>query len=824
VRERALGALDRDERLALGDAIIAACEKADAKQLPWLLEALGDEGTDQFLPALGEIAGRSERAVQAKAFERVALIGGEAATQILRVALDDPEAFKREVALRGLYKLGAISEDDALRAITDMEENLDYAAMKVIPSATDAKLRAIVDAALQSDADWRRTTAVSALGRFGYPDDVPRLVERLKTDSSERVREAAAKALAGHPAVSDFAPLLEAARAKDEKGSVDAAVGEALAATPAGVRAALDGNLIDQYRVWKAFVTALAGQEEPPFDALVEVGHLQTPEGITSEITSEQLAFACEKLEPAQKLELARLILERGGGLGQAKAIELLKGAGSAESAALLREACGFPNVLPHRHVRDGRRVIPSGTQAIIIATEVYGSIWELILRALDPSESEKRIVEGALVENARTAIKNSDPDIRAGAIRVLAHFAPDEHAVTLLDAAEDESWEVRKAVAEALAKLTADQAAPALVQLTEKSNEEVREAVAKTVVALGGDALRPLAEKLLDDSDSDVRAVAVGTIAHFPDLTPKAVDVAQELKLHRQQKLAVETFAGLAPEKAAAVLGQVAEEAETYNLSVKAIVKLLELTQNGALSVEGCANALAGVIQGDWRGPRVAAACGLASLGSPGGLPPLLKETEGGSLPVTLGAVLCTPDREKLSPSPSRVRLVGKILFGVGTEPMGFYSVTHSAHVPIRVRRRDDAFLYGDRWALDLQEKRDALRQDSLDPAVLALAAYEDPRAAEGIENALRSDEDAKRRAAVWALALKDRAGTLVRLLENEHEDVVEEALIALRLLGHRPAIRFLAEHCQNNVDAALAVLELTILADRERKRIFSE
>jgi len=811
VRNAVGWALDTERKAGLGNAALGACKTASPENLIRLLDYVGCTGNEDPLPRLKELAGHEHLEVRAKAVERIAVIGTDAAVGHLREALTEPSSSVRRAALRGLKDLDRLEESDLVTALETADEDAKAAVLEMMPAPQDAALRAVVIEALQADDPSLRSKAVEAIGRFGNPAGVRVLVHRLENDDSEDVREAAARALGQHGAVSDLMPLVGAAKNEDEESDVRQAASRALgAAGPEGVRAAIEQMSPSDSSYWDVMVEGLTSQKKPDLSSLIAVAEAQNAE----RGEWEALAAACEKLDPAERLALARAILERGNGYGQAPVIELLGNDASPESFGLLRDACSFPNVLPNREIGHQTDIVRAGNQFLLTFGSKEGNVWELLLEALESAEEPlRREAEETLVRTAVASAGDADPEFRAGAVRIIGRFAAKPNAALLREATGDEATPVQLAVAQAMAGLPPESAAPILKKLAQSEAYGVREAVAESVAALGGDSLRPVAESLLADSDEDVQAAAVGAIAPYPDLADRCLETAAKLRSHERQQIAVGSLARLPAPRAAEALGRLAAQAEDDDISVKALQKIGELHEAGVLTSDACADALAKTLAGGSAFRRLVAACCLAGADAPSALPVLVELAEGdvGERTVLVGQEFTGGVSEI---GPERVRLVARPRFPCGYKSTGLYTTTYFAQMPIRFPRRRAAFGDGDRWPLDLE-----LALEDLHPAIIALARYDDPRATAAIEEALQSESRTKRRSALWAKALKDDVKPIASLLDDEDSAVAADAVNALRMLGHRSALPVLAARFEDSTVAAIAVVEIVLYADRERR-----
>ncbi len=204
-----------------------------------------------------------------------------------------------------------------------------------------------------------------------------------------------------------------------------------------------------------------------------------------------------------------------------------------------------------------------------------------------------------------------------------------------------------------------------------------------------------------------------------------------------------------------------------------------------------------------------------LAALGEPQGLSALLAlpEAERACRRCILGAEIGKGKEQSLI-APERVNLVGLLAFQSGYKSMGFYNTTYYFNIPLRRPRRSANFGVGDRWPLDLSHTL-----ANLDPVLLALAAYQDPRADARIRQSLKSPNTNTRRSASWALTLRDDRTEVEASLADADSSVSGDAVLALRLLGHRASVGAVSAKVKESPQASMAAIEMTLAAVRESK-----
>jgi len=805
VRMTASAVIEREKRPYPSAALLAAFATARPDAIVRALGYVGVQGDEALVPALRPYVTHREAEIRAKAVARLAEIGGRAAVDELRKALSDGSHIVRQPALRGLAKLHALTPDDVLIAVRGAKQEVLIAAFESMPETDNEALRQMVLTACQDKSADLRAAAATALGRCGNPADLSLLILRLRTDQEEKVRAAAARAYGSHRATVDLAPLLTIAADSAEKSStVKEAVGQGLAATPAGVQTALS-RLQPGGDAWGGFVSAICHQEAPRAEVLAAIISAQSAESRESHWAD--LAETSTKLPPADKYRCYALLLERGDGYGQDKVISLLKKDSSPEARATLRAACAYPNLLPRRgvafewdytHLVDGRGYITGSTR--------YENIWELALAALSEAEKEDRdAARSALLATAVGALSDKDSTVRAGAVRVISASAPKENAALLIAATKDPDASVRTVATEALISLPPSDLVEPLTRLAGDPDGDVRKAAALVVVSVGAPELLPAARKLSEDANSSVKQVGLIALAVCSGRMEEVMAAAPVSHSHSEQESLVTTLAALPPAEAASALAKLVAGKDD-DLSVKAMEKLYGLASAGKLEVSAAERALGPILGGASESRKLVAACTLAALHSPLGLDALLRlpASGGSALRLAMGAQLGAGGAGGKLFSPDGVRLVIMLGFRKGYETSYNMATTHLFVVPCTVSRAGK-FEPGDRWPLD----QTPTLASALDPVLLALASYSDPRATAKLREAAAARAARSRRTALWGMALRDDRLGVEAFLADRDRATAEDAVTALRLLGHRASIPALAARVGGSNPAAMAVVE---------------
>jgi hypothetical protein len=199
----------------------------------------------------------------------------------------------------------------------------------------------------------------------------------------------------------------------------------------------------------------------------------------------------------------------------------------------------------------------------------------------------------------------------------------------------------------------------------------------------------------------------------------------------------------------------------------------------------------------------RLVAGCVFAALGAPEGRRLLLAP----DLPAgeSRRCIMMADLADGGGAQPGDVRLVALAAFKSGYKiDYAFQrTTTYLFNVPLAHTRNAAKFGSGDRWPLDMKQE-----DQGLDPVLLALTAADAPEA--GPLTAKARGEPAMRRSALWAMALRDDREGVEAFLRDPDRAVVEDAIEALRLLGHRASIPALGKECGHSTTAALAVAEI--------------
>jgi len=279
-----------------------------------------------------------------------------------------------------------------------------------------------------------------------------------------------------------------------------------------------------------------------------------------------------------------------------------------------------------------------------------------------------------------------------------------------------------------------------------------------------------------------------------------------------------VTAFALLLPDMAIAALGAVASKAKLDTLSVQALARIATLAP---LEPTAAQSKLKALVNGPSPYRNALIACVLANLSPPQNLEALLsaefpkKALE--QCTITSEYMLAnavdlasktTTDLPAHLLDPEMIHLTAYYRFQSGvvkkTEWNTVTTTTYFEMLPLRVSRQESQFGAGDRWPLDRHYEIHP------DPIVLACARYTDPRADACIRTAATAKDPKLRSSALWALTLRDDRAAVEPFLRDKSKDVGNEAIRALRLLGHRASIVALAPYVQKNTEAAIAVIEI--------------
>ena len=794
------------------DAVLAACRTAPAPAVVAGLESVATEAGADRLPALRPFATHKHEDVRAKAIQVLAKIDPAATADLVRKGLTDPSPAVRKAALRAMHKAKLLKADDLLAALKGAEKDMTETVVELVPATSNPALRSLVATELKATAVARRERAVRALGRMGNAADLAVLTGLLGSDKDKKTRAAAARALGEHPAIADFAALLAAAKGlKEKERTVKEAAGTAFAdAGPKGVRAALDKLTPKDNPAWDAFVKGFCQQDSPAPapQTLIEIANRQGGPW-------DALTKACTKLTGAHKYALAGLILKLGGGDGeeQVKIIELLKKDGSPQARAVLVAACGYPNVLPRKHVGGNMEIVPTGGGgATLVFNTKYGNIWELLLGAVASADaSVKTKANSALVKTARDALADKEAKIRAGAVTVLGRLDPLPNAAALLKAANDTDDDVRQAAARALGGLPLAQMRATLEKLAGDKVRSVRRGAAAAVAKAGSSELLPLAKKLAADKpwvSEEVFAYIAKQPKHCGEILPLAMDLLD----HDSQEALVAALSALPAPEAANALGSVAVKAKDNELAVKAMQTLSEMAAVGKLTAAQLVSALRGVFGGKVALRRFVAACVAAGAGAPEGTGMLRKFEATPRLSgrlvqrISVGAVLRAAKAGEAPLSPERVHLVLSFAFTRGSETENMISRTYFFLSHLSAPREAARFGRGDRWPVASRHKLET----SLDPALLALATRRDAKMGLALPRTAKSDRPDTRRTSLWASALRDDRKAVEAFLSDSNSAVAKDALAAVRLLGHRASIPALGPKVKTSMAAAITVVQI--------------
>jgi len=790
-------------------ALMAAFKSAAPEAIARALEYVRDGNDAEVVDELRGYASHRSGEVRAKAVERLSALEGEGANGILRRALADGSHVVRQEALRGLSARGILTVEQIVEAISRAREEVTTTALEVMPRTSDPAMTELARSALRSRSEDHRKAGVTALGRMGNPDAIPLIVARMEEDSSWKVRAGAARALGEHGAVSDLGPLMRVAKGEKEKDRrVQQAAGEGLAGVGRrGVEAALAELEPSGSGAWCGLVEGLSAAPDPDLELLRPVARAQS----AAKGEWKAVAEAAEKLSGKDKYALLALVLERGDGLGQAPAIDLLDADGSQQARGVLAAASQYSNILPRRKVDTHTKITETGGSIWMLTFEpVYEDIWRLVLDAL-PAE-ERGEAESALVIAALRSAGSSDAQVRAGCARVIgAHWEPTNSATPYVSA--EEPVEGSKSGGLAGGQDTALQMMKVLERLAGDSSEVVRKATAEALRDIGDGALAPLARKLAKDRDSGVKRAAEGAVVRCAGEWREIAKAGLTCTDHDRQTELVDTLSLLGRE-AAVALGEVSEKAKQDDLSVKAMAKLVALAGNGELDASAVERALRGVLSGSSQFRQFVAACALAAVDAPGGLEALL-ETSAPSdslLKAVMTAQLRSGGESGGLFDPSRVELVAALAFRSGSEDDFGYRTTHLFLAPIGVSRKGN-FESGDRWPLSQQCDIGT----DVDPRLIALANYDDPRVDERIREAAKSRRASERRSALWAMALRDDRRRVEEFLADRDRSIEEDAIDALRLMGHRASVWKLAPKVSESNTAAMAAVEMSLAAAAE-------
>ncbi|MDO8588021.1 MAG: HEAT repeat domain-containing protein [Armatimonadota bacterium] len=806
-------------------ALSYVAEKADAATISLLRDYLQDR----------------DEAVRAKALGAIILARGVAAEQGVRSAVSDGSPKVRQQALRQLDGMKKLSTDDLLLALKGADEQVTRTVLELTPRTDNAVIRTLALDAIRAKSAETRSAGVTALGRMGNTSDIEVITGMLNDDKSVEVRAAAARALGTHPGLSSFAELLaKANNDKESEASVRRAAGEGLAAAgDEGVRAALQGLAPANTAAWGGLVEALSAKGTPDGDLLVEVVKM-----VGAESTMwEKLADAGASLTPADRRSLLAVVLERGSGEGQAKAIDSLAKDATPESRRVLLDACAYPNVLPKKKVgtdQSGPQLaqpgdapgtltiqIPTGgaptvmklnlsvngkTYSILLTDKLAG-VWELLLTALaGGGEADSDTAKASLVRTATDCLANPTPEIRGGAVRLLARLASPTSLDAIVTASNDTERSVRLASAEALRSLPTTDAVKILDRMSASSDSSVREAVAQTASAIGGQDALPVLDKLAA-AGSDARLVANGGLVRYPERRAEAVRVMAEYPSHEDGNKCVDMLSTLPPADAAGMLGDLAAKAVSDDLASKAITKLWELAVAGSIDTPALETALGGVLR-DGNGTRkTLTGWALSANGSTLGLEQLVvpRSTDIGLSNCALSSSLALAVQDGKGILPSSVQIRAAVGFRTGSSTsFGYlttYRTTHYTSGVIPAPRKAERFADGDRWPLDRSVD---LGQAVPESSLLAIARFDDPRVETIIRDYISGRNRNRRLIALWAMAIRDDRQGLENLLNSRDSEVAKAAINALRLLGHRASVIALGPKVEGSTEAALAVVEV--------------
>ncbi|GMQ82376.1 MAG: hypothetical protein BMS9Abin05_1827 [Rhodothermia bacterium] len=387
-----------------------------------------------------------------------------------------------------------------------------------------------------------------------------------------------------------------------------------------------------------------------------------------------------------------------------------------------------------------------------------------------DTTEMEKRRLR--LVKAFKTALSDTDPEIRRNAAHMLGKMGEEESIDALADALRsDEDEDVREQSAWGLGEIGTDQAVRTLIAALHDSDVRVRR---QSIWALGEiesyDSINALLDQLRVEADADARKLVVWALGEIED--DRAVDglsnaYVTETDRGVREKI-IWALGEIESQRAAATLRRAVED-EDPEIRTMALWALTELEDLESIP------AFRRALKDSEPDVRLRAVRGLAELEDPEAVEGLI---------------------EAANDSDPEVRQMA--VWGLGELENA------RAFETLRGALEDQ----------DLAVRRSAVR---------ALGEMQDDRAIEGLTQALSSNDDETRQLAAWALGeieSERSVAALMSALNDSSRDVRKTALWALAEIGDARSIGAMIE-ATNDPDEEVRETALRFLLEYERDEI---
>lgn len=428
-----------------GEALLQALSGTSGKNRALVIFALGTRGEIAAVEPLAKLLSDSDAVVGATAAKALGKIGGDAALAALRAA--KPVA-RGEVRVAVVNSLLAVADGFSAKGQAD-RANAIYGELHVVSEAPQVRAAAFRGQVLCAGA--RRADVIAAALAGGEPDEQAMAVQLVRDLPDAGLTSAFGAVLPRLGPLVQVA-VLEALRQRSDPAAA-AAVAALSRSSDAGVRvAALRalGELGDASHVNLLAELATAGPVNERAEARQALVTLHRGEVTRALLAQIQRGSAPVKIEAAQVLarrmdrgavpELLRHATVADVKLGVACIQALEKLADDSRMQAL------FDLIV---QAKDGERR-DAAVSAFVAAgsrSRRSGDFGALALKALQGASVEGRcaLLEaaaqlggGGVTEALRVAVRDTNADIRAAALRCLSEYAPDEARPDLLKLAQD--------------------------------------------------------------------------------------------------------------------------------------------------------------------------------------------------------------------------------------------------------------------------------------------------------------------------------------------------------------------------------------------------
>jgi HEAT repeat protein/cyclophilin family peptidyl-prolyl cis-trans isomerase len=381
---------------------------------------------------------------------------------------------------------------------------------------------------LLSDGEARiRRRAALAVGRIGLAEGVTPLVGVL-TDRDPEVRQMAAFGLgllgdtrARDPliaALADASPLVQGAAAEalgllGDSSATDAIGRLAAQVVQSGALAQPPGDDDDVRRDTPAAACRLALYALVRLKAYPQVAAAMLDQSGQPRVRWWPVAFALQRLEDKRALPALLTLAKEANPYTRAFAVKGL---------AALRDPAALPVLMP---------LLSSGERSVLIETiRALGRIGDPaaaapLLRFIRDASTDPQVrlesivalggihpsleVPSDLHDSLLDLLSDTNPTIRAAALRSLSATDPESFITILSGLDPDPHWSVRAALATALGAMTSDVALPRLEAMLADSDQRVIPAVLESLVKLQSSKAAAILLERLKVDDPVVRAAA---------------------------------------------------------------------------------------------------------------------------------------------------------------------------------------------------------------------------------------------------------------------------------------------------------------------------